>query len=175
MRLYLDLNKASQNTGGTSTKSEEQSVASHKNSYVRTTSGVSGGSVGGYDKPEVGRDWSHGDDEKLDDEVEAARQARNKQAQERNLVPTEEETGMQKALAPNSMDMVKSLTARARQSLQLHDLTTTEVDFLKSIKGLTEEDIRRTQPLIVGKDRARFGAWLCERVTKSVDNFYRKK
>lgn len=175
MRLYIDLNKAGQTSGGSSTISEEQAVAGNNESYVRRTSGVGGESVGGYDDPDVGRDWSHGEDEALDDEVEAKRQARNKQAQDRNQVPTDKEAGITKAFDSSANDLLKSLTCNVRRTLNLHELTPVETEFLKSVKGFTDDEIKKSHPTIMGRDRTLFSNWLCERAARSVDNFYRKK
>lgn len=174
MRLYLDLQKAAaQPTGGTTTKKEEQAVAEDAESYVETTSGVSGGSAS-YDDPKVGRKWKHDDDDSLDDEVEEQRQRRNARAQARNLVPTKEEIGIKKAFDETAIDMVKSLTSGLRDVLKLNTLTASEIDFLHTVKGYSLEEIKKGQLVIAGRDRNAFSEFLCQKVSKSLDNLYRK-
>lgn len=173
MRIYLDLNKAGgTSTGGTTTKKEGQSIASNAESYAESPSGVANADAS-YDDPKVGKKWKHSEDD--GEELEAARQKRNKQAQDRNLVPTPEEAGtVKKAFDESANDMVKSLTSGLRSSLGLHQLTNTEVEFLQVIKGYSSEEIQKGGQLIAGKDRKLFSDWLCERVAKSLDGIYRR-
>lgn len=173
MKLYLDLMKAGgQSSGGVTTKKEEQSVASHAESFVESPSGVANDSAT-YDDPDKGKKWTHS--ESQDDEIEEDRQARNKKAQDRNLVPTPEEAGtMKKAFDSDAVDMVKSLNSGLRDSLQLNKLTSSEVDFLHLVKGFSHEDINRGGIIIAGKDRAAFSSFLCEKALLSLDRLYRR-
>jgi hypothetical protein len=175
MNLYLDLNKAKgQATGGKDTKKEEQAIASDSESYLESPSGVNSGDVATYDDPDVGRKWTHGEDESADAAIEAKRQKRNKRSQDRNLTPTEEEVGIKKAFDESSLDMVKSLTSGLRDSLGLNKYTRTEVEFLQVVKGFSMEEIQKGNITIIGKDRQLFSAWLCDRVQKSLDGLYRR-
>jgi hypothetical protein len=174
MQLYLDLQKAiTQATGGTTTKKEEQSVASDAESYVETTSGVSGHTAA-YDDPETGKRWTHDEEHSLDNEVELQRQKRNAKAQQRNLVPTKEEVGDKKSFGESPIDMVKSLTSGLRDSLNLNKLTSAEVEFLHVIKGYSLEDIKRGSVVISGKDRRAFSAFLCDRAARALGTLYRR-
>ncbi len=174
MELYLDLSKAQGQTAiGTTAKKEPQSVRSAKESSTSQPAGVANDSAT-YDDPDKGRKWKH--TESQDDELEEDRQAANKQAQDRNLVPTPEEVGgtIKKAFDLDALDMVKSLTSGLRDSLNLNTLSTPEVDFLHIVKGFSHDEIKKGNHLIVGKDRALFSAFLCERALASVDKLYRR-
>lgn len=172
MRLYLDLNKSGgQTSGGKVTPSEEQSIAEHDESFLESPSGVANAS-NSYDDPDKGKKWNHGNS--LDDAQEEKRQKRNDKAAKRNLIPTEEEAGMKKAFDESANDMVKSLTNGLRDSLGLHQFTSTEVEFLQIIKGYSPDQIQRGEVSIAGRDRKLFSDWLCQRVAKSLDDLYRR-
>ncbi len=172
MNLYLDLNKAGQNSGGTTTKTEDQSIASYKESYTESPSGVANASSS-YDDPDKGKKWKHSDDD--EDEMEADRQARNKKAQDKNLVPTPEEAGtVKKAFGDDANDMVKSLTSGLRDALQLNRLSASETEFLTLVKGFSHEEVKQGGITIQGSDRAAFSAFLCEKARLSLDNLYRR-
>lgn len=173
MELYLDLRKAGgQAAVGNDTKSEDQSIASYKESYTRSPTGVGNGSSA-YDDPDKGKKWKHSDD--ADEEREAERQARNKKAQDQNLVPTPEEAGtVKKAFGIEANDMVKSLTSGLRDALQLNKLSASETEFLTLVKGFSRAEVERGGIVIHGKDRAAFSEFLCEKALLSVDNLYRR-
>lgn len=175
MHLYLDLKKAAgQSSGGTTTKKEEQSVASDGESYVETTSGVSGASAA-YDDPDVGKEWQHDEEDSLDNEQEEKRQKRNKKAQKRNLVPTPEEAGtVKKSFDVSALDMVKSLTSTIRRDLSLDKFTPVERDFLKSIKGYTDEELAKGNITIGVRDRQLFSEYLLVQAQNRIDKMYRK-
>lgn len=170
MKLYLDMYKASTSfSAGKTTKKEEQAVASDAESYVESPSGVASPGGASYDDPKVGKKWTHGEDEKLDDEIELARQKRNTKAQERNLAPKKEEVSIKKAFDTDAMDMVKSLTSGLKERLQAPSVTDTEYEFLTVVKGYSDLDIRRGRAIITGKDRRLFSDFLCNRLLKSLD------
>lgn len=173
MKLYLDLNKAGQTSGGVTTKTEDQSIASYKESYTESPSGVANASSS-YDDPKKGKKWKH--TEAADEELENDRQARNKKAQDQNLVPTPEEAGtVKKSFGIDANDMVKSLTSGLRDALQLNKLSAAETEFLTLVKGFTQEELDQGGITITtGKDRAAFSEFLCEKVRLSVDNLYRR-
>lgn len=174
MELYLDLIKAGQMaSSGTTAKKEDQAVASDAESYLERRPGVANEGSAGYDDPDHGKKWTHGG-ETLDDKVEQQRQARNKKAQDRNLVPSDEEAGLKKAFEDSSLDMIKSLDSGLRNTLGLNTLSQTEVDFLHLVKGYSHEDISRGRVAITGRDRQLFSSWLCDRVQKSLDGLYRR-
>lgn len=172
MNLYLDLSKGQGVTSvGTTTKREPQSIATYKESFVSSPSGVANDGAA-YDDPKVGKKWKHGESE--DEALEEDREKRNKEAQDQNLVPTPEEVGMKKAFDLDALDMVKSLTSGLRDQLNLHKLSATEVEFLHLVKGFSHEEIHRGTHVIAGKDRALFSNFLCEKALSAVDDLYRR-
>ncbi len=174
MNLYLDLNKGQGVTSvGTTTKKEPQSITAYKESFVSSPSGVANDGAS-YDDPKVGKKWKHGESDSEEVELQADREKQNKEAQDQNLVPTPEEVGMKKAFDLDALDMVKSLTSGLRDQLNLHKLSATEAEFLHLVKGFSHEEINRGRHTIVGKDRALFSRFLCEKALSAVDDLYRR-
>jgi len=173
MRLYIeDLNKAVSQTPstGTDTKDESQSIVSDKRSYTTNPVGVmgGGGSVS-YDDPDSGKDWKHDKDSSVENALEEERQKRNKEAQDRNLVPTEEEVSMTKSLDESANDMIKSLNNKFSAELNRYRLSDSERSFLKSELGLSEDDIRKGNISVGPKERAKFCNWLQDQFEKSLE------
>jgi hypothetical protein len=168
MKLFIDLNKASgAPSAGVPPKTGDQAAENYKESYNTRNAGVSGDTAS-YDNPDKGKKWTHEEDESYDTKREGERQARNKKAADRNLVPSEEEAGLKKAIGEDSLDMIKSLTRSFQSAFGLEKFNPTEIEFLQLVKGFSLDEIRAGKAVITGPDRKVFSAWLNARFQKSL-------
>lgn len=94
-----------------------------------------------YDDPSVGRNWHHDEDE-------------------------EEESNTQKS--NENITLLKSLMNRVEETL-LFKYNSAEVEFMKEVMGLSEDDIRKGGR-ITGFNRSKFHSWSLDRLNKSVDS-----
>lgn len=152
MKLYLDLQKALPQVPavGADHKSGERAAKQHKESFSRDHVGVSGGSPTA-DKPEVGRKWSHPDEE----ESEA----------DKNKILKDSDT----VKAQEAVDLLKSLTSDMYSRVAQSMPNVREIEYLTQECGYKLEDVVKGHAKIAGYERARFSRWLHKRLQDSVN------
>jgi len=154
-------------SAGVSPVKDKQHVRSYKESFNTKHSGVANSHGATYDDPKVGKKWPKGEDNSLDDQLEEDRQADNKEAQDRGIVPKD----MKKAFDPTATDLLKSFTEEVYSRVNEFRLTPQEVQFLQEVKGYSPLDIQKSQLYITGKDRQLFSDWLATQFHKSLEGF----
>lgn len=155
MKLYLDLNKAVSQVPSTGTdhRSGERASKDYDESFTRVHTGVAGGDPTA-DKPEVGRRWSHSDeddDDKSDNEI------------------LKESTSK----AQEAVDILKSLSTVAKSQLTKALPNERETEYLVHVCGYEMEDVIKGRARIVGHERDRFNSWLHKKLLDSIGRLSR--
>jgi hypothetical protein len=173
MSLYLDLTKAVQiPSTGTDTVSGAHSAREYKESFSRTSSGVTGGDPS-PDKPEVGKRWRDSDGEgSLDEELEADRKRDTEIAQERGIIAKKEDDSKQES-TKKALDILKSFSGDLSAHLAAYTPNEREVEYLVDFRGYDAEDVAKGLVRITGRERAKFNDWLHSRLRTSIDRLLR--
>ena len=161
--LYLDLNKATNISNGSSSSAGDtdntfQEIREYNESYARPRTGTQA-VMPNDDDPDVGKEWD-GTGETLDEELQEERDQDEERAKKQNLIPDT----LDKSLDFKHLHDVSNLI----KSIKTSRVTNAEHDFLTE-SGYTEEDIVKGYARIQGRDRGKFSDWLVNRMNKSIN------
>lgn len=164
MTLYLDLYKAVQiPSTGTDAVSDAKNARRYKESFTRNHSGVMGGDAS-PDRPDVGKKWKESED--LDSELEEDRKLDSEIAQDRGVIakkPDEPES------AKKAINILKSFSDNLSEQLSKNLPNEREIEYLTTICGYDADDVMKGYAKITGHERAKFHAWLHQRLKKSIN------